>query len=186
MEDNEILDLYRERNQRAVIETNAKYGGYCGKIAMNILHSREDAEECVNDTFLKAWNTIPPTVPEILSAFLGRITRNISFNRYKAMHAGKRGGGEMTVILDEIAEIVSGGETPEDALSRRELSRAIGEFLEEQTAEKRGMFIRRYWYSDSISVIAKRYKKTENTVSVTLNRLRKQLRGYLTERGFNI
>ena len=186
MEDESIIDMYYERDQRAVSETSAKYGKYCGGIAMNILRSREDAEECVNETYLSAWNSIPPSRPSVLSAFLGRITRNISFNRYKAMRAEKRGGGEIPVILDEIAEIVSDGETAEDGLMRRELSKEISSFLSGLPEDKRGMFIRRYWYSDSVSAIAKRYGKTENGVSVILARIRKKLRDYLTERGYDL
>ena len=186
MEDKEILRLYCDRDQRAISETSAKYGRFCGKIAMNILHSREDAEECVNDTYLRAWNSIPPVIPSIFSAFLGRITRNLSFNRYKALHADKRGGGETALILDELAEIVSDGETPENELMRRELTKEINEFLTGLSEEKRGMFIRRYWYSDKVSDIAERYGKTESTISVTLNRLRKKLRDFLKERGYDL
>lgn len=186
MEDSDILRLYGERNERAIEETSVKYGRYCGKIAMNILHSREDAEECVNDTYLHAWNAIPPKMPQILSAFLGRITRNLSFNRYKSLHADKRGGGEMELILDEIAEIVSDGESAEDEMMRQELSKEIDGFLASLSEEKRGMFIRRYWYSDGVIDIAKRYGKSESTVSVTLNRIRKKLRDYLKERGYDL
>lgn len=186
MEDQNIIQLYFDRNERAISETALKYGKYCRTIAMNILNSNEDADECVNDTYLNAWHAIPPHKPGILSVFLGRITRNLSFNQYKYKHADKRGGGEIALILDELGEIVSGEESVEDAILKRELMNEINAFLKTLPAQKRSMFILRYWYSDSVSSIAERLKLTENSVSVTLNRIRKKLREYLIERGCKI
>lgn len=186
MEDQNIIKLYFDRDEAAISETASKYGKYCRTIAMNILGSNEDAEECVNDTYLGAWNTMPPQKPSMLSVFLGRITRNLSFNKYKYYHADKRGGGETALILDELGEIVSGEESVEDAILERELINEINSFLNALPKRKRDLFIRRYWYSDSISSIAERYGITENSASVTLNRIRNKLREYLKERGCSI
>ncbi len=185
MEDSEIVRLYWERSEQAVPETAAKYGGYCSAIARNILDSPEDAEECVNDTWLGAWNAIPPHRPEALSTFLGKITRNLSINRWKRSRADKRGGG-IAAVLDELGQCVSGADDVERALDQKELIEAINAFLAALSPEKRGIFLCRYWYSDSISEIAARYGMREGTVSMALNRLRARLRRYLLERGFEL
>ena len=153
-------------------------------IAKNILGNREDAEECVNDTYLHAWNAIPPHRPRILSAFLGKLTRNLSFNLYKRNTALKRGGGNAAAVLEEIAGLVSGTDSVEQEIDRRELLKAIDGFLAQLPAEKRGMFVRRYWYFDSVSQIASRFGTTENRVSVTLHRLRSKLHDHLLKGGF--
>lgn len=184
MEDSEIIKLYWSRNQLAIPETAQKYGGYCSAIAGNILGSREDAEECVNDVYLTAWNTMPPQKPGILSAFLGKITRNLSLNRWRQNHAQKRGGGEIALVLEELAECVSGTENVEQEADRQELAEAINSFLELLPAEKRRMFLLRYWYAEPVNIIANRLDVSENHVSVTLHRLRRKLWDYLTERGF--
>ena len=186
MEDSRIVDLYWARDEQAIPATVEKYGSYCTSIAGNILESREDAEECVNDTWLRAWNAMPPHRPGILSTFLGKITRNLSLNRYEKNRADKRGGGETLLVLDELAECVSGTDSTEQAADRRELVRAINAFLASLPPKKRRIFVCRYWYFDSVSAIAGRYGMTETHVSVTLHRLRTQLRDYLTERGFDI
>ena len=176
--DKDIIQLYFNRDQSALSATAKKYGKYCTSIAKNILGSNEDAEECVNDTYLSAWNSIPPTRPTILSAFLGKITRNLAFNKYKHNHVMKRGSGEIAVVLDELAECVSGLEDVEQEIDRRELIAEINSFLDTLSPKKRNIFICRYWYSDSIPSIAKRYEMTESNVSVTLNRLRSKLKEY--------
>lgn len=186
MEDNEIIQLYLDRNEQAITETAAKYGNYCSSIAKNILKNWEDAEECVNDTYLKAWNVIPPNRPTMFKAFLGRITRNLSFNLYKKMNADKRGNGQIAVVLDELAECVSGSSDPYREFDKTELLNAINTFLEKLPQDKRIMFVCRYWYSDSVTDIAKRCGMSENSVSVSLNRLRKRLHNYLLERGFEL
>lgn len=186
MNDNAIVKLYLDRDERATKETDVKYGRYCTSIAMNILESREDAEECVNDTWLHAWNAIPPNKPSVLSTFLGKITRNLSFNRYKFNRREKRGGGEMALILDELSEVVSGKESVVDEVLKRELILAINEFINSLSEEKRTLFLRRYWYSESISDLAYISDKTENSVSVTLSRIRKALKAYLIERGYEV
>lgn len=186
MEDSRIVQLYWDRDPRAIDASAEKYGLYCAAIAWNILGSTEDAEECVNDTWLHAWGSMPPQRPRVLSAFLGRITRNLSLNRYKGRAAQKRGGGELPAVLEELAECVSGGEDVEQAVDRQELAKAIHGFLAALPREKRELFICRYWYTESIPGLARRFGMKENAVSVALNRLRKKLRAYLTERGFEL
>lgn len=186
MNDKDIIQLYLDRDQRALSATAKKYGKYCTSIAKNILGNNEDAEECVNDTYLNTWNSIPPNRPTILSAFLGKITRNLAFNKYKHNHVKKRGNGEIAVALDELSECVSGLDDVEQEIDRRELVETINSFLDTLAPEKRNIFICRYWYSDSISSIAKRYEMTEGNVSTTLNRLRLKLKEYLSERGFKL
>ena len=186
MDDTKIVQLYWDRNEQAIPATAEKYGSYCTSIAKNILGNHEDAEECVNDTYMNAWNSMPPHRPGILSTFLGKIVRNLSFNRYKHNTTDKRGGGQATVVLDEIAEFVSDTDSVEQAIDRKELVKAIDSFLDRLPAHKKNIFVCRYWYFDSISDIASRFGMTENNVSVTLNRLRLKLHNYLLERGFEL
>ena len=184
MEDSRIVQLYWDRDQEAIPATSEKYGSYCGSIARNTLGSREDAEECVNDTWLRAWNAMPPHRPTLLSAFLGKITRNLAFDRFSYLRAEKRGGGEADAVFEELAQVVSHQDTPESDLDRRELLGAINEFLAALPDTKRRIFVCRYWYFDSVPDIARRFALSENHVYVTLHRLRTQLRRRLSERGF--
>lgn len=186
MEDSKIVQLYWDRNEFAISATSEKYGNYCNSIAGNILGNREDAEECVNDTYINAWNSMPPHRPEALAPFLGKIVRNISFNRYKHNTARKRGGGEIPVVLDELSDLVSGRSSVEQEISHKELVCTINRFLQGLPKKKRSIFICRYWYTESISEIAVRYGMKENAVSMALNRIRLQLRKYLVERGFDL
>lgn len=186
MDDSQIIQLYWDRNEQAISETAAKYGSYCTAIARNILGNHVDAEECVNDTYLNAWNAIPPHRPKLLSAFLGKITRNLSFNRYKYNTADKRGGGELPAVLDELAGCVSGNEDAAMSYEYKELVAAINAFLGTLPSEKRNLFVCRYWYTDSISDIAARYDMTCGAVSMTLSRLRTKLHKYLLERGYEV
>ena len=186
MEDAKIVQLYWNRDEQAISATADKYGNYCTFIAGNILGNNEDAEECVNDTYLHAWNSMPPHRPNILSAFLGKITRNLSINRYKHNTADKRGGGELPMVLDEISELVSGKDDIENEIEYKELLDAINTFLGTLSVKKRCIFVRRYWYFDNVSYIASRFGVTENNVSVTLNQIRHKLHNYLLERGFEL
>ena len=186
MDDEKIVQLYCERNEQAIQETANKYGNYCNSIAKNILGNNEDAEECVNDTYLNTWNSIPPHKPKMLSTFLGKIVRNLAFNRYKHNHANKRGGGELPLVLDELAECVSGNDNIADAFVMKELVSAINEFLSTLPEVKRNIFIRRYWYTESIVDIAKSYDMESTAVSMMLNRIRSKLHNYLIERGYDI
>lgn len=186
MEDNDIIRLYWDRNDQAISITSEKYGRYCKYIARNILSNDEDAEECVNDTYLNAWNSMPTHWPEHLSTFLGKITRNLSFNKYKHNHAKKRGGGEITLVLDELTDCVSDVDNVEQIIDRQELEKTINTFVRSLSPEKRNIFVRRYWYADSVSKIAADYGMLQGTVSKVLERTRKQLKSYLTERGFEL
>lgn len=186
MDDAKIVQLYWDRNEQAIHATARKYGNYCTSIARNILGSHEDAEECVSDTYMSAWNSMPPHRPSVLSAFLGKLTRNLSIKRYRYNTADKRGGGQATVVFDEIAELVSDTDSVEQELDRKELVKAIDSFLDSLPADKKNIFVCRYWYFDSISDIANRFGITENNVSVTLSRLRLKLSDYLAEGGFEL
>lgn len=185
MDDNAIIRLYWDRNEQAIRATSEKYGHYCKTIARNILCSEEDAKECVNDTWLGAWNAMPSHWPEQLSTFLGKITRNLAFNRYRHDHAKKRGGGEITLVLDELADCVSDDDVAQ-AIDHQELIKAVNLFLGSLPADKRKIFVCRYWYTDPVSDIAKKYGILPGSVSKTLERTRKQLKIFLTERGFDL
>lgn len=184
MDDNSIIQLYWDRNDQAIHATSEKYGRYCKTIAQNILGNEEDAKECVNDTWLSAWNSMPTHWPEYLAAFLGKLTRNLSFNRYKHNRAGKRGGGEISLVLEELADCVSDTDSIEQTIERRELLQAIHLFIRSLPARKRYIFVRRYWYADAVSAIAGNCGMMPGTVSKTLERTRRQLKTYLAERGF--
>ena len=186
MDDNDIIQLYWDRDESAIVFTSEKYGHYCKAVAKNILNSDEDAEECVNDTYLKAWNSMPMMWPKQLAVYLGKITRNLSFNKYKHIRAEKRGSGEMALVLDELAECVSGIEDVENAVDYKELVNSINMFIQKLSPKKQNIFVRRYWYADSVSEIAKAYGMMPASVSKTLERTRKQLKTYLTERGFEL
>ncbi len=186
MEDTEIVALYWARDQRAIAESQDKYGAYCASIARSILRSPEDTEECVSDTWFRAWNAIPPQRPNLLSAFFGRITRNLAFDRYRSQSAAKRGGTETALVLEELGDCVSGKEDPAQRLDEQELMADLNAFLRSLPPEKRRLFLRRYFYAEPIYEIAGRFGMKENRVAVSLHRLRKQLRDYLLERGHSL
>ena len=186
MEDLKIIQLYWDRNESAITETSNKYGSYCTSIAQNILGDHEDALECVNDTYLNAWNSMPPHRPNMLSTFLGKITRNLSFNKYKHDPAHKSGAGQIPAVLDELSECVSGKEDVQAEVEYHELVKSIDEFLESLSPQKRSMFVCRYWYNDSIAEIAKQFHMKENAVSMTLRRIRAKLQKYLVDRGYDV
>jgi RNA polymerase sigma-70 factor (ECF subfamily) len=184
MDDSQIIALYFRRSEDAIAETEKKYGKYCHYIAYNILYSPADAEECVNDTYMKAWQSIPPQKPENLSAFLGTITRNIALNRYVRDRAKKRSAGT-EVVFEEAEELrsPSGGESFADELALRE---AINSFAASLTKETRIIFVRRYWYLSPINDIARDYGIPQGTVKSILSRTRKRLRKYLLKEGFTV
>ena len=184
MEDSQIIELYWQRNTDAITKTNSKYGAYCFTIANNILHSKEDSEECVNDTWLRAWNAIPPQKPGKLQIFLAKITRNLSFNRYNARMAEKRGGGEILFVLDELAECLAGESDVENAYQLKELNQCIRLFVRRLPARDGNVFVRRYFFTDPVAAIAKRYGLTENNVMVILSRTRKKLKAHLIKEGY--
>ena len=176
MDDEKILDLYWSRSEEAISLTAANYGGYCYTIAYHILSNPEDAEESVNDTYLSAWNSIPPKRPAVLSAFLGRITRYISLDRWKNSTRLKRGSGEVPLCLDELEECVSTGESTEDFVSRKELLHRINQELSKLSEIERRVFVCRYWYMDSVDDIAKRFGFTHSKTASMLRRTRAKLR----------
>lgn len=155
--DREIIELYLTRDESAIAATAQHYGSYCTSIAMNILRNREDAEECVNEAFLKVWNSIPPQQPRVFSSFLGRITRNLSLDYYKAQSAQKRGGGQTEQLLSELEKVIPSSADVEAQVDGAELSRAIDGFLCSIKREEAAYFIRRYWYGDTVPEIAQRY-----------------------------
>lgn len=183
MEDSEIIGLYWQRSEKAVSATEEKYGGYCAAISGRILIDPEDARECVNDTWLAAWNSIPPQKPERLGVYLGRLTRNISLNRAKATAAEKRGAGQRALALAELEECVPAPGGVEEAVEERELTQALNKFLYGQSAPRRNIFIRRYWYLVPIRELAEEYGMNENAVTSLLFRMRKQLKRFLEQEG---
>lgn len=185
MDDSMIIEMYWNRNENAIEETNRKYGSYCFTIANNILNSKEDSDECVNDTWLRTWNVIPPKKPDRFRIFLARITRNLSFDKYKARHTAKR-SGEMLYILDELSECVSGGNTTDDEVDMKLLSESINSFLKTVSQRDRTVFLRRYFYAMPVTEIAEKLDITANNASAILSRLRNKLREHLTKEGFEI
>ena len=183
MEDSKIIDLYWARKEQALSETDAKYGSYCRTIAHNILHNHEDTEECVSDTWLHAWNAMPPQRPGVLSAFLGRITRNLSFDRCKYQQAEKRGGGALPLALDELGECIPARSGVEHELEHRELAAAIDAFLRALPEKECNLFLRRYWCVDTIEDIANSFGFSQSKVKSMLLRTRKKLRRELEQEG---
>ena len=184
MDDSRIIELYWQRNADAIRESDRKYGPYCFAIARNILGSREDSEECVNDTWMAAWNAMPPQKPGRLQIFLAKITRNLSFNRYNAMTAKKRGGGEIALVLDELAECLASESNVEHEYEAKELGASIRKFVRGLPERDGNVFVRRYFFTESGAQIAGRYGLTENNVQVILSRTRKKLKAHLIEEGF--
>lgn len=155
MQDEELIRLYVTRSERAIALTSDKYGGYCHTIAYQILKDLEDSEECVNDTYWKAWNVIPPTMPKCFKAFLGKITRNLALHRWEKNSTKKRGGNQIPFLLDELAECIPSQEDIPKKVEDAEICALCNQFLEMLSKEKRMVFVRRYWYCDSVSDIAK-------------------------------
>lgn len=184
MEDSEIVRLFLDRNEKAISEAHEKYGKYCCAVALNILKNREDSEECVNDTLMKAWNTIPPEQPRNLAGFLAKITKNICLNRYNMEHASKRGSGDIPLIFDELSECIPDGQSVERAFEQKELMIAVNKFLKTLPETRRNLFLLRYWYCLSVSEAAARCGLSDNNAAVTLARTRKKLLGYLRKRGY--
>lgn len=185
MEDSKIVDLYWERNERAIALTGEKYGNYLMKIARNVLINEEDTDECVNDTYLSAWNSMPTNRPTLLGAYLSSITRNLALDKYRHSHAKRRGEGQVDIALDELLE-VAGNKSTEDEVEGRMLASAINGFLGQLNKETRVIFVRRYFYLDSIEDIGKLLKISEGKVKTTLFRTRKKLGEYLEKEGYAV
>jgi len=185
MEDQGIIELYFARDEGAIGETDRKYGAFCRRVSLNILSQQEDAEECVNDTYLAAWNAIPPERPTILRAFLGRITRNLSVARWRAIHAQKRSCG-MDVLLSELDECLPSHEDTEAVFERGQLTEAITAWLECLEPDARALFIRRYWFGDAVKALARECGIGENQMAQRMRKLRAGLKRALEEGGFSI
>ena len=183
MDDRQIIELYNERSETAIWSTADKYGKYCYTIAYHILYNEQDSEECVNDTYLRAWEAIPPQYPKKLSVFLGRITRNLALNRYRYYMKEKRGNGQTALVIDELIECVPALENTEQAVEEKLLVEVLNRFLHDLPVEKRMMFLRRYWYVSSIKEIAEDYEISEGKVKMTLLRIRNKLKQTLEKEG---
>lgn len=186
MNDDQIVELYFARDERAIAESSAKYGLYCIQIAQRILGHYQDSEETVNDTWLRAWNTIPPQRPQVLKLYLAKITRNLAFSKYRSRTAEKRGGGEIMVALDELAGCVGSGETVDAMLDKAELTDSIERLLRKVSPRDRSVFIRRYFFVESTADIAQRYGLKESNVLMILARVRKKLKEHLIKEGYRL
>lgn len=184
MDDHQIIDLYWQRSEKAIEETNRKYGSYCHTIACNILNSKEDSEECVNETWLRAWKSIPPQCPERLRMYLAKITRNLSFNKFKARTANKRGGGKISIVLDELGDCLADKSDVESVYQTKELGQSINQFVHKLSERDCNIFVRRYFFTESIAEISERYGMTANNVMVVLSRIRQKLKIFLEQEGY--
>ncbi|MDD7267165.1 MAG: sigma-70 family RNA polymerase sigma factor [Lachnospiraceae bacterium] len=186
MDEQEIIRLYQKRDETAIRLTQERFGGLIRHVAQRILGDPQDAEECVNDAYLAVWNSIPPQQPDSLLAYTGRITRNLAINRYHQKSALKRGGGLVETALEELAECLPGSMNVEEELEGRWLTECIEHFLDRQKPIKRQLFVRRYWYLESVSELTERFRLSENRVSVELYRMREKLRTYLINEGVSL
>ena len=185
MEDKALIELYWAGDEAAITETASKYGKLCTYIAHNVLHSTEDCEECVNDSYLAVWNAIPTQRPERFSVFLSRITRNLALKRWEYLSAGKRNACAV-LSLEELGESVSGRESVENALEARRIEAAISAFLRKLPEEKRVVFLRRYWYFDTIAAICRDTGSSESRVKSMLYHTRRKLREHLEREGIEL
>ena len=181
MEDHLILDLYWNRDENAIRETDRKYGAHCRQIAQSILKNRQDVEECINDTWLRAWNAIPPQRPFVLRTYLGKITRNLALSTWEKNRAQKRGGGQVPAVLEELEACVS--DSPEFRMEEADLSRLLDRFVRSLPEKERCVFVRRYWYLDSVAEIGHRYHMASGSVKSSLYRSREKLRKCLEREG---
>ena len=186
MQDQEIIALYNARNENAIVQTQTQYGTYCMSIAQNILHNLQDSEECVNDTWLSTWTSIPPVRPTSLKGYVGMITRNLSLNRFEHLHRVKRGGAEMVMALDEIAEIADPDAHPQKQIDEQEFARILNAFLRGLPERDCGIFIRRYYYVQSVDEIAHYYRLGRANVFKILSRTRIKLREQLAKEGYSV
>ncbi len=185
MDDSKIIELFFERSEQAIIELSKKYGSVCTKVAGNILKDRRDTEECVNDAYLGVWNTIPPQKPNPLLSYVCRIVRNLAINRYHANTARKR-NSVYDIALDELENCFPAPSSVEEEFHANEVARSIDRFLETLDRENRVLFVRRYWYSDSITDLARRFHTGNHNISVRLSRIREKLRKHLIWEGVSL
>ena len=186
MDDQGIVDLYWARNEQAIAETEKKYGSYCRSIAQNILRNRSDTEECVNDTWLQTWNSLPPHRPAVLSTYLAKITRRLSIDIFRGKTRQKRQGSEYALSLSELGECVSGGNTTEEIVNVKLLADAIGIYLRTLPADSRNLFLCRYYFLDSLKEAARECGMTESKAKSLLHRTRLGLKDYLRKEGFDL
>lgn len=186
MEDSNIIDLYFARDERALTQTSQKYGRYCFSLANAILSSPEDSEEVVSDTYLKAWETIPPKRPTVFKLFLAKITRNLAFSRWRSETAQKRGGTQMDAVLEELTDCIPSAEGVDEQLDLKELTAAIRTFLDTQKIREQNIFLRRYFFVEETEAIANRYGMRPEAVRQSLSRTRAKLREYLTQEGYAV
>ncbi len=186
MDDKEIINLFLNRKEEAIRQTEKKYERYLFTIAWNVLSNHEDSCECVNDTYFKAWNTIPPHLPERLSYYLGKITRQLSIDRWRRRNSARRGASEYAQSLDELEDCVPASETPEQHVDAIMLAGTIGSYLRMCAADARDIFICRYYFCDSIKAIAGYYGMSEPKVKSMLFRTRRGLKEYLEKEGYTI
>lgn len=186
MDDEKIIELYWVRSEAAISETASKYGRYCQYIARNILCNTSDIEECVNDTYLNAWNSMPPHRPSALQVFLGKLTRNISLNRRKYLTAEKRGRGQAEMVLDELHECIPTSDNTESIMDDILLEDVLNHFLSSLSVEQRKIFMRRYWYLSPIKDIAADYNLGESKVKMSLLRSREKLKQILEKEGISL
>ena len=183
LEDSKIVDLYWQRSEEAIPETAAKFGGYCRTIAYNILSNEQDAEECVNDTWLKAWNSMPAHRPTLLAPYLTKLTRWLSLTRLRERNALRRGGGEVPLVLDELSEVIPDNMGPEKQVEMKELVAALRKFVAGLDDVDAQIFLARCWYMTGVKEIAEKFDTTPSKVSTTLHRTRRKLQKYLKEEG---
>lgn len=183
MEDERIIDLYWQRSQEAISCTDEKYGRLCTKISLSILSNAQDAEECVSDTYMALWSSIPPQRPTYFRAFVAATVRNLSLMRLREQYSQKRGGGELALVLDELKYTVSSGDSVEAAYERKEFAAAVNQFLYTLSADDRNIFVCRYWLFAPIADIASRRKCSQSKVKTSLFRTRQKLRLYLSKEG---
>lgn len=186
MEDVKIVELYFNRDEKAISETQIKYGKYCYNISYNILSNNEDVQECLNDTYLHAWNSIPPNKPSILSTYLGKIIRRLSIDSYRKSKAQKRGGSEYTLSLDELDECLSNNVDSKDLVDEKILTETINAFLSRLSKTERTIFVLRYFNFDSINEISKHFGFKESKTKMILKRTRDKLKDYLNKKGYTI
>ena len=186
MQDRKIVDLYWERNEDAIRQTEQKYGTYLSKVAYNILDDYEDSKECVNDTYLAAWNSMPTNRPRVLSTYLGKIARQISIDVFRKKHAEKRYASEYAISLDELGDIISGGITLEQTVNAKLLDAAIDRFIRALPDGDQRAFVGRYYFFDSLRDIAAYCGMTESKVKNVLYRTRQKLKAHLVKEGFDL
>lgn len=182
MDDQSIVELYLQRDENAIKESRNKYEAYCYRIAMNILSVAEDVEECINDTWISVWNRIPPVIPKSLKAFLGKLVRDISLSRYRAVHAKKRYNG-MELILDELAECIPSEQDIQKSLEQKELSETVNGWLDSLPQEDRVLFVKRYYYGETVKQLSEMQSCTENQMAQKMMKLRNKLKAHLLSGG---